>query len=172
MRWRLSIAAVLLIPVMEIAVLVAVGQVIGIGWALLATLAGSALGGVVIQREGRRSVHRLREMLETGEAPRAESGNSALRIVAGVALLVPGLVTDLAGLLLLLPPVQALVRLWLLRGLERRMSSDTANQVFGPRRVRVRRDRPAATDTGEVIEGEVVEGEVVDTSTPDERATG
>jgi UPF0716 protein FxsA len=166
MRWRLIIVAVLLLPVLEIAVLVAVGQVIGIGWALLATLAGSVLGGLVIQREGRRSMRRLREMLETGQAPGTDSGLGALRIVAGFALLIPGLVTDLFGLLLLAPPVRALVRMWLLRGLLRRVPPQAANQAYGPRQVRVRRG-----DSAPAGEGEVIEGDVIDPRPSDDRPT-
>jgi UPF0716 protein FxsA len=162
MRVRLIIVTALLLPVLEIAVLVAVGQVIGIGWALLATLVGSVVGGVVIQREGRRSMRRLREMLETGQAPGADSGTGALRIVAGVALLIPGLLTDLVGLLLLTPPVRALARAWLLRSLLRQVS----RQPDGPRQVKVRRGGPVPPG-----EGEVIEGEVVDPAPPDERST-
>jgi UPF0716 protein FxsA len=161
MRWRLIIATVALIPVVEIAVLVAVSRATGIGWALLATLVGSLLGGVVIRREGRRSMRRLREMLETGQTPGAESTGGVPRLVAGIALLAPGLVTDLVGLVLLLPPVQTLVRRWLRRSLERRLPPDAANRVFGPRHVRVQREDTAAT-------GEVIEGEVVDTPGSDD----
>ncbi|HEX2417687.1 MAG TPA: FxsA family protein [Micromonosporaceae bacterium] len=163
MRWRLVIAAILLIPVLEIVVFVAVSRVTGFGFALLATLATSVLGGVVIRREGRRSMHRLREVLETGQALGADPGNGLPRIVAGVALLVPGLVTDVVGLLLLLPPFRALVRRWFRRSLERRISADAANRVLGPRRVRVRRGDPTTVAAGDIIEGEVVE-----TSKPDE----
>ncbi len=162
MRVRLIIVTVLLLPVLEIAVLIAVGQVIGIGWALLATLAGSVVGAVVIQREGRRSMRRLREMLQTGQAPAPDSGTGALRIAAGLALLIPGLLTDLVGLLLLIPPVRALARVWLLRSLLRQVS----RQSDGPRQVKVRRGDPVPPGPGEVIEGEVV-----DPAPPDERST-
>ncbi len=162
MRVRLIILTVLLLPVLEIAVLIAVGQVIGIGWALLTTLTATVVGGVVVQREGRRSMRRLREMLETGQASETDSGTAALRIVAGLALLIPGLLTDLVGLLLLIPPVRALARAWLLRGLLQRVS----RQPDGPRQVKIRRGGPVPPG-----EGEVIEGEVVDSAPPDERST-
>lgn len=154
MRWRLIVAAVLLIPVVEIAVLVAVGQLIGIGWALLATLALSVLGATVIRREGRRSIRRLQQAAQTGQLP--ESGPGGLRLAGGVALLIPGLVTDLVGLLLLIPQVRGLVRRVLLRAFVTRVSPETAQQMFGPRRVRVRRGRPSP-ETDNVIEGEIVD---------------
>lgn len=171
MRWRLILAAVLLVPVVEIAVLVAVGQLIGIGWALLATLVTSALGGVVIQREGRRSLRRLRKALRSGRAQEADSSDSALRMAGGIALFIPGLVTDLVGLVLLAPPARWLARRWLLGRLDTLMSAQAANQVFGPRPVRVERASPHTTADGEVIEGEVVDP-TPDNPIRDNRGTG
>ncbi len=161
----------LLIPVVEIGALVAVGEQIGYGWAVLATLAASALGVLVIRAEGQRSVRRFRQTVESGEVPGREASNGALRMVAGLALAVPGLVTDALGLLLLLPPVRSVIRAMLLRSFIRRVSPEVANQVFGPRRVRARRGRARADqaqrsapagdteskDTPEVLEGEIID---------------
>ncbi len=162
MRLRLIVATVLAVPVVEIAVLIAVGQLIGIGWALLLTVATSLVGTLVIRREGRRSLQRLREAMDTGQLPPDASGG-ALRMAGGIGLLVPGFVTDLVGLLLLVPPTRALLRRWLLRRFTARLSPETANQMFGPRRVRARRGTGGgtATDT-DLIQGEVLEGEILD----------
>lgn len=177
MRGRLILAAVLLIPVAEIAAWIGVVQLIGFGWALLGTLATSALGILVVRREGRRSMQRFRETVESGQLTGNENSNGVLRLTGGIALLLPGYVTDLIGLVLLLPPTRALVRGALLRGFVKRMSPEAANRMFGPRRVRARRGSarrgaPPAPDTApggaEVLEGEVLDGEIVDV-TPAER---
>ncbi|MGH3729250.1 MAG: FxsA family protein [Micromonosporaceae bacterium] len=162
MRWRFVLAAVLLVPLVEIAVFIGVSQATSVGWALLATLATTVPGVVVLRREGRRSLQRFREAMDSGKMPGNESSNGALRMAGGIALVIPGFVTDLVGLLLLLPPTRALLRGMLFRGFVRRVSPETANQMFGPRQVRVRRGKPDITDTRPASDGDVIEGEVID----------
>jgi Protein affecting phage T7 exclusion by the F plasmid len=164
----------LVVVAVEIAVLIAVAQQIGAVWVVLITVATTLLGGYVLRTESLRSLQRLRQTMESGQLPGDESSHGGLRMLGGFALLIPGFVTDLIGLLLLLRPVRSVVRGVLLRGLVRRMSPETANQVFGPRRVRARRGkppRPAAEPrtTGDVIDGEVLEGEIVDPPAPPRR---
>ncbi|MGH3713899.1 MAG: FxsA family protein [Micromonosporaceae bacterium] len=186
MRWRLIVAAVLLIPVAEIAAWIGVAQLVGFGWALLGTLATSVLGFFVVRGESRRAFRRFQQTMESGQVPGTEASNGALRLLGGIALVIPGYVTDLIGLLLLAPPIRSLARDRMLRGFVKRMSPETANRVFGPRRVRVRRGPsrpgtppgtppPAGADqpAPEVLEGEILEGDVIDvdaTSTDDRRA--
>ncbi|MGH3647240.1 MAG: FxsA family protein [Micromonosporaceae bacterium] len=172
MRGRLILAAVLLIPVAEVAAWIGAVQLVGFGWAVLGTLATSVLGFYVVRAEGRRSMRRLRETVDSGELSGTESSHGVLRLAGGLALLLPGYLTDLIGLLLVLPPTRALVRGALFRGFVKRLSPEAANRMFGPRRVRARRgaSRAAAApeadpdDAGptEVLEGEVLEGEVLE----------
>lgn len=148
---------VLLYLVVEIVALVAVGSVIGLGWTLLVLLAGSALGLWLARREGVRAAQAIAEALNQRRVAHQELTDGLLVAGAGVLLFVPGLVTDLAGLLLLLPPVRALVRRRLVRAAEERAP--------GLRTARIR-------ERGPVVEGDVVESErpfVVD-ATPIERA--
>ncbi|MET8468065.1 FxsA family protein, partial [Micromonospora zamorensis] len=91
--------------------------------------------------------------------------------LAGALLLaVPGLVSGLVGLLLLVPPVRRLARAGVRRATERRVSSMVAGDLFGPRTVRVRQgapqptaqptpppEQPVVVDGGRAIEGEIVE---------------
>ncbi|MGH3736846.1 MAG: FxsA family protein [Micromonosporaceae bacterium] len=171
MRWRLILATVLLLPVAEIAAWIAMVRLIGFGWAMLGTLALSVLGFFVVRSEGRRSIRRFRDTVESGTVPGTEASSGAVRLAGGIALLIPGYVTDLIGLFLVAPPGRALARRMLVRGLMRWMSPEAANQMFGPRRVRVHRgaSRPAAPATGEpdaghaeVLDGDVIEGEIID----------
>jgi UPF0716 protein FxsA len=92
-------------------------------------------------------------------------------------LAVPGLISAAVGLLLVTPPLRGLARRGVQRATERQVSSAVAGDLFGPRRVRVRRGDPtgepptpqpatgpitAAPHSGDaVVEGEVVEGEIV-----------
>jgi UPF0716 protein FxsA len=107
--------AFLVVPVLEIAVILQVGSLLG-GWqtaALLLTL--SALGAWIVRREGRRAWHALRTATAAGRVPAREAADGALVLVGGTLLLTPGFLTDALGLLLVLPPSRALVRAALVR---------------------------------------------------------
>jgi UPF0716 protein FxsA len=135
-------AFVLLYLVVEIVALVALGSVIGLGWTLLVLLAGSILGLWLARREGLRAAQAIGEAVTNRRVPTAEVTDGMLVAAGGVLLFVPGLVTDVAGLLLLLPPTRSLVRGRLIRAAERRAP--------GLRTARIR-------ERGPVVDGEVVE---------------
>lgn len=104
MIWRL----LALYAVVEIAALVALASAIGWGWTLFALLAAFALGwGILAPMAGSHLIHRI-ERLRTGlSESRSTASDSALVGLAGVLVLVPGLVTTAAGVLLLMPPVRS-----------------------------------------------------------------
>jgi UPF0716 protein FxsA len=159
----LGIGAVALLLV-EIFVFVLVAQLIGTLWALLLVIATSALGGWLLRREGARAWRVLRQTAGTGQPVGDGATAGAVGLVAALLLVIPGFLTDLAGLALLAPPVRRLVGSGVRRFAENKLPSATAGDIFGPRRVRVRRSTPtppAAGTTGPV-EGEVLEGEVID----------
>jgi UPF0716 protein FxsA len=135
-------AFVLLYLVVEIIALVALGSAIGLGWTLLVLLAGSVLGLWLARREGVRAAQALTDAVNNRRVPTAELTDGMLVAAGGVLLFVPGLVTDLAGLLLVLPPTRALVRRRLVRAAEERSPE--------LRSARIRSQAP-------VVDGEVVE---------------
>lgn len=92
----------ILLPLVEIALFVVVGGWIGV-WATLALVVGTTLAGaLVLRRLGRRAVEDLRRGTGRGIAP----GDLALRTLAGILLILPGFLTDVLGLLLLVPPLR------------------------------------------------------------------
>jgi UPF0716 protein FxsA len=135
-------AFVLLYLVIEIVALVALGSAIGLGWTLLVLLAGSVLGLWLARREGVRAAQALAEAVNNRRVPTNEITDGMLVAAGGVLMFVPGLVTDLAGLLLVLPPTRALVRRRLVRAAEERSPE--------LRSARIRAQAP-------VVDGEVVE---------------
>jgi UPF0716 protein FxsA len=165
----------LLLAVAEIAVFVAVVQAIGAAWTLVLLAATSLLGLVLVRREGVRGWRRFRAAAEAGRPPGEQVSNSLVGLLGALLLAMPGLITAAAGLLLVLPPVRGLARRGMQRATERQVGSAVAGDLFGPRRVRVRRGSPMAEEPppppapapraqiaeGEVVEGEVVEGEIV-----------
>ena len=113
--------ALLVVPVAEIALIVAVGSVIG-GWQTLALLlAESALGAYLVKHEGRRSWQALRVALNTGQMPGRELADAALILIGGALLLTPGFLTDLVGFFFILPFTRPITRRWLQRVVERRL---------------------------------------------------
>lgn len=106
----LVVALLLLLPVLEIFVIVSVGSAIG-AWPTAGLLiAISLIGAWLIRREGRRAWHTLREAVTTGRMPDRELADTPFVLLGGVLLLIPGFVTDLAGLLLVLPFTRPLAR--------------------------------------------------------------
>jgi UPF0716 protein FxsA len=100
------IAAFLLLPLVEIALFVTVGSAIGLGWTL-AIVIGSVLAGVaVIRDQNRKASIKLREALSQSVDPMAPIAGTALAMIAGLLLIVPGFLTDAVGLVLLFPPVR------------------------------------------------------------------
>ena len=150
--WLLALA------IAEIAGFVVVAKLIGVAWTLLLVLATTTLGVWLMRREGVRGWRRFRTAAESGP-PGHEATDGLVGLTASVLLVVPGLVTDVAGLLLLVPPLRAAARAGMQRSAERRLSSAAAGDLFGPRRVRVQRDSPG---NGPSVSGPVIDGEVVD----------
>ncbi|WP_406830852.1 FxsA family protein [Pedococcus sp. KACC 23699] len=110
-RW-LVVAFVLLlvVPVLEIATIIAVGKVIG-GWqTLLLLLVESALGAWVVRREGARAWSALNTALRTGQMPSRQLADAALVLVGGTLLLAPGFLTDIVGFFFILPFTRPIAR--------------------------------------------------------------
>ncbi len=109
------VALSIVVGVVEISVIIQVGQWIGflntVGLLLLVSL----LGAWLVKRQGLGVVARIREQRSAGRLPAAEVFDGALILVAGVLLVIPGFVTDALGLLLLVPPIRAVARRFLTR---------------------------------------------------------
>ena len=133
---------VLLYLVVEIVALVALGSAIGVGATLLVLLAGSVIGLLLARREGIRAAQAIAQAVTNRQVAHVELTDGLLVAAGGVLLFLPGLVTDLAGLLLLLPPTRSLVRRRLVRAAEERAP--------GLRTARIR-------TSGPIVDGEVVE---------------
>jgi len=100
---------VLLVPVVEIWLLVQIGHQIGV-WPTLGMLVVTAILGFQLARaEGLRVLREVQTALAVGKPPERELIGTFLVFVGGMLLVFPGVLTDAAGVLLLLPPTRALV---------------------------------------------------------------
>jgi UPF0716 protein FxsA len=109
------------VPIAELAVIIWVGQQIGVLWTLALLVADSILGSVLMRAQGRAAWRRFNAAVGAARVPAREVLDGALVIFGGALLLTPGFISDLLGLTLLIPPTRALVRATLVRQLERRM---------------------------------------------------
>lgn len=148
--------AVAVLAVAEVAVLVLVIRAIGFGWTVLLLLATTAVGAWLLRREGVRGWRRFRAAADSGQPPGAAASRGLLGLLAALLLVLPGFLSDLAGLVLLLPPARAATARLVRRSAERRLSPAAAGDLFGPRRVR-NTARPRAEAPGDVVEGEIVD---------------
>jgi UPF0716 protein FxsA len=115
------VVLLVVVPILEVAVLVAVGRAIG-GWQALALLlVESCLGAWLVRREGARAWAALVTALQTGRMPSRELTDAALVLVGGTLLLTPGFVTDVVGFAFVLPFTRPLARGLLVHLVERRL---------------------------------------------------
>ena len=106
----LFVALVIVVGIVEITVMIQVGQLIGVVNTIGLLLLVSLIGVWLVKRQGIGVMVRFREQRMAGRLPAAEVFDGALILVAGVLLIIPGFVTDALGLLLLVPPIRAVAR--------------------------------------------------------------
>ncbi len=105
----------LVIPFIEIAVFIAVGEHIGLFTTLLLAFLTAIIGGAIIRYQGLGTFSSLRMTMERGEMPVKELFEGFCLVAAGALLITPGFVTDTAGFLLLVPQVREALRDFLMR---------------------------------------------------------
>jgi UPF0716 protein FxsA len=96
-------------PVMEFAAFAQVAEWVGTPLAILGLFLSAFLGMAVLRGQSFATARRVQAEVNTGRMPVRELFDSAAGLLAGLLLIVPGYVTDLLGLLLLLPPVRSLI---------------------------------------------------------------
>lgn len=150
----LLVVALVVVPLVELYFLIQVGQVIGPLWTVALLLLVSALGSWLLRREGARAWRQFRGALQSGRVPAVEVVDGALVVFGGALLLTPGFVTDLAGLLCILPPSRAVVNR-LVRARFTGLATATLLGSAGASADPVRPRRPRRDD--DVVDVEVVD---------------
>ena len=111
----------IVVPIAELAVIIQVGSAIGVGWTVAILFADAVLGAYLMRAQGRAAWRRFNEAVQGGRVPAREVLDGALVMFGGLLMLTPGFITDILGLVLLIPPTRALVRAVLAKRLMQRM---------------------------------------------------
>lgn len=142
--------------VLEIWLLTLVAGAAG-GWTVLALLiAAGIVGGAVVKRAGRQAFRNLTETVQrqqNGQTPPPESGSTGngFLMLGGLLIMLPGLISDVVGLVLLVPPVRSYLGRRAERSLERRMRAAGPGSL-GDAFQQARMHRP----DGKIVQGEVI----------------
>ena len=130
----------ILVPIAELYVIIQVGSAIGVVPTLVLLLADALLGSLLLRHQGRAAWIRFNRALAEGRVPHKEVFDGVLVIFGGALLITPGFLTDILGLILLIPPTRALIRAMSARFVRRRLAVGGAVWTVGTRR---RPPRPA-----------------------------
>src|SRR5919197_1258438 len=121
MPLALLLALFITVPLAELYVILQVGDWIGAVWTILLLAADSVLGAALLRSQGRAVWRRFNEALATGRMPHREVQDGVLVIFGGAFLITPGFITDVVGVILLIPPTRPLVRRLAMRAITRRV---------------------------------------------------
>jgi len=100
----------IVVPIVELYVIIQVGEAIGVLWTIALLVVDSVLGSMLMRSQGRAAWRRFNQAIEAGRVPAREVLDGVLVVFGGALLLTPGFVTDILGGVLLVPPTRALVR--------------------------------------------------------------
>ena len=151
LRWLLL--ALIVGVALEIAALVSVAKLIGIGWTIGLLVVESLIGAWLVKREGRAAWRAFRTALATGEMPPGQLADAAIVLIGGLLLLAPGFLTDLVGFFLVLPFTRGISRTWLQTMVSRRFLGGMPIPT-----VRVPGTPGRGPEDPNVVQGEVVDG--------------
>lgn len=153
----------IVVPLLELYVLIEVGSEIGALPTILLTILTALVGGLLMKHQGLQVLRDAQVSMAQGQAPQQQAIEGVLIFIGGAMLLLPGLVTDALGFLLLLPPLRALLaKRWLVRANTRPggyhyvhtewvVKDPISGKISGHHSSR------SSNDDGRVIEGEIID---------------
>ncbi|MCJ0892881.1 FxsA family protein [Rhodococcus sp. ARC_M12] len=173
------LALFVLYVVVEVAALVAVGSAIGVLWTVVLLIGGSLIGSLLVRSQGRRVLDGLQRASRGERSAGGAVADGALFAAGSVAMFVPGLVTTVVGLLLLIPPTRWLLRpavmwaaaRWLpqVATATRRMRPTVIDGEILDDRVDDSTRAPNASGSAPILEGQVIEADGFDSAAGDFR---
>lgn len=119
------------LPLVELCLVLLLGQYLGVAWTLVFIIGTGILGTWLARTQGISTYQRIQQELSQGRMPTDSLIDGALILLAGILLISPGVLTDLVGILLMIPPTRILFRRWLIAWFKRNFKIQTL--VTGPR---------------------------------------
>ncbi|RLB93308.1 MAG: membrane protein FxsA [Deltaproteobacteria bacterium] len=117
----------ILIPFIELYLLIKIGQFVGAFNTIFIVILTGIAGAYLARLEGIRTLFKVRESLNSGKLPAEEMLDAMLIFVAGAVLLTPGFITDLAGILILIPRTRYWFKRWLRKKFDQWISQNRIN---------------------------------------------
>ena len=129
MLFRLILLFVL-VPLVELFLLLKLGSHIGVGPTVAIVVATGVFGGAMARMQGFAVLRRIRESLDRGVLPTDSLVDGLFVLAGGLLLLTPGLITDVAGFLALLPPTRSRLKMWIKRRFRRTLDSRAVHAEY------------------------------------------
>lgn len=152
----LLVLLLVVLPIAELVVIVQVAGAIGVGDTLGLLILTSIVGVFLARRAGLGALDRLRRAQSSGKPPSRELWDAGLLLLAAVLLVLPGFISDVVGLALLLPPVRSAVRALVLRRLSQSSRVVVTTATYDRRGVRDAEsweDSPKSRPDGQIGDG-------------------
>jgi UPF0716 protein FxsA len=127
MTFPLLAALFIGMPMLELWLLIRVGQVIGAPWTIVIVVLTGAAGAWLAKLQGLMVIMEIQRDVAEGRMPAPRMLDGVMILIAGVLMITPGLVTDAAGFALLVPAVRYSIRQWMRRKLEQKLSDGSIN---------------------------------------------
>lgn len=122
----------IVLPLVELCLVLLLGQYLGIAWTIVFIIGTGILGTWLARTQGLSTYRRIQQELSQGRMPTDSLIDGALILVAGLLLITPGVLTDLVGIMLMIPPSRALFRRQLMAWFQRNFKIQTLT-TGGPR---------------------------------------
>jgi UPF0716 protein FxsA len=104
--FRILFLLFLIVPLIEIAILIQIGQIVGVGYTIALVIGTAALGAALFRQQGLSTLARVQMSMNQKELPATELIEGLMLLIAGALLLTPGFFTDVFGFLVLIPPLR------------------------------------------------------------------
>lgn len=117
------------LPVLELAVILKINEIFGLAETLLLIVLTGIAGATMAKLEGLRVLGEAQRDLVAGNMPAPRMLDGVMILLAAALLVTPGLITDVVGFLLLMPPVRVVIRQYLRRWLEKKLRDGSASMI-------------------------------------------
>ena len=130
--FRILLILFLTVPLVEIAILIKIGKVIGAGYTIALVIGTAILGAALLRTQGISTLAKVQTNINRGQLPATELIEGLILLISGVLLLTPGFFTDMLGFLALVPILrQRLAQTFFVNFIQNRINIKQTNKHTG-----------------------------------------